>query len=86
MKPGDVIVKLGDKTIGRSAELNAAAALPPGQKAPLRLIRNRAPVMLTITGADEAAGNAGLLSPWPRRRRPRPAAGQRLPTAATASG
>ncbi|OXI39559.1 trypsin-like peptidase domain-containing protein [Burkholderia aenigmatica] len=60
VKPGDVIVKLGDKTIGRSAELNdLAAALPPGQKAPLRLIRNRAPVMLTITGADEAAGNEG---------------------------
>ncbi|EKS9793552.1 MULTISPECIES: trypsin-like peptidase domain-containing protein [Burkholderia] len=60
VKPGDVIVKLGDKTIGRSAELNdLAAALPPGQKTPLRLIRNRAPVMLTITGADEAAGNAG---------------------------
>lgn len=60
VKPGDVIVKLGDKTIGRSAELNdLAAALPPGQKAPLRLIRNRAPVMLTITGADEAAGSAG---------------------------
>ncbi|WP_175953916.1 trypsin-like peptidase domain-containing protein [Burkholderia sp. BCC0405] len=60
VRPGDVIVKLGDKTIGRSAELNdLAAALPPGQKAPLRLIRNRAPVMLTITGADEAAGNAG---------------------------
>ena len=60
VKPGDVIVKLGDKTIGRSAELNdLAAALPPGQKAPLRLIRNRVPVMLTITGADEAAGNAG---------------------------
>ncbi|MCA8273992.1 trypsin-like peptidase domain-containing protein [Burkholderia sp. AU30280] len=60
VRPGDVIVKLGDKTIGRSAELNdLAAALPPGQKASLRLIRNRAPVMLTITGADEAAGNAG---------------------------
>ncbi|WP_423394283.1 trypsin-like peptidase domain-containing protein [Burkholderia sp. LMG 21824] len=60
VRPGDVIVKLGDKTIGRSAELNdLAAALPPGQKASLRLIRNRAPVMLTITGADDAAGNAG---------------------------
>ncbi|KML47442.1 peptidase S1 and S6, chymotrypsin/Hap [Burkholderia cepacia] len=60
VKPGDVIVKLGDKAIGHSAELNdLAAALPPGQKAPLRVIRKRAPVMLTITGADEAAGNAG---------------------------
>ncbi|RXV67430.1 PDZ domain-containing protein [Burkholderia stabilis] len=60
VKPGDVIVKLGDKAIGHSAELNdLAAALPPGQKAPLRVIRKRAPVMLTITGADEAAGTAG---------------------------
>lgn len=71
VRPGDVIVKLGDRTIGRSAELNdAAAALPPGQKTPLRLIRNRAPVMLTVTGADEAAGNAG------------PAAGTAAPKAA----
>ncbi|MDR8726375.1 trypsin-like peptidase domain-containing protein [Burkholderia pseudomultivorans] len=57
VKPGDVIVQFGDKRIGRSAELNdLAAALPPGEKAPLRLIRNRAPMMMTITGADEAAG------------------------------
>ena len=85
MKPGDVIVKLGDKTIGRSAELNPRA-LPPGQKAPLRLIRNRAPVMLTITGADEAAGNAGPAVAMAAPKAARPAAGQRLPTAATASG
>ncbi|MGU3781553.1 trypsin-like peptidase domain-containing protein [Burkholderia metallica] len=72
VRPGDVIVKLGDKTIGRSAELNdAAAALPPGQKTPLRLIRNRAPVMLTVTGADEAAGNAGPAAPKAAAR-PRP--------------
>ncbi|CAB3752043.1 peptidase S1 and S6, chymotrypsin/Hap [Burkholderia sp. MSh2] len=76
VKPGDVIVKLGDKTIGRSAELNdLAAALPPGQKAPLRLIRNRAPVMLTITGADEAAGGPGPA-----------AAGPAAPKAAARSG
>jgi len=75
VKPGDVIVKLGDKTIGRSAELNdLAAALPPGQKAPLRLIRNRVPVMLTITGADEAAGSAG------------PAVGMAAPKAAARPG
>ena len=87
VKPGDVIVKLGDKTIGRSAELNDLAALPPGQKAPLRLIRNRAPVMLTITGADEAAGNAGpAVAMAAPKAAARPAAGQRLPTAATASG
>lgn len=60
VKPGDVIVKLGDKAIGRSAELNdLAAALSPGEKASLRLIRKRVPVTLTITGADDGAGNAG---------------------------
>ncbi|WP_322083462.1 trypsin-like peptidase domain-containing protein [Burkholderia sp. BCC1972] len=59
LKPGDVIVKLGDKAIGRSAELNdLTAALAPGEKASLRVIRNRAPVMLTIAGVDETAGNA----------------------------
>ncbi|KVC17085.1 trypsin-like peptidase domain-containing protein [Burkholderia diffusa] len=57
VRPGDVIVKFGDKPIGRSAELNdLAAALPTGAKAPLRLIRNRAPMMLTVTGAG--AGDA----------------------------
>ncbi|HHV7521580.1 TPA: trypsin-like peptidase domain-containing protein [Burkholderia orbicola] len=59
LKPGDVIVKMGSKAIGRSAELNdLAAALPSGGKAPLRVIRNRAPVTLTITGADDAGGGA----------------------------
>ncbi|MEK2604039.1 trypsin-like peptidase domain-containing protein [Burkholderia arboris] len=81
LKPGDVIVKLGDKAIGRSAELNdLAAALPPGEKAPLRVIRNRAPVMLTITGADEAAGTAGAAAGMAApalAARPGPAAGDR---------
>ncbi|MCA8049952.1 trypsin-like peptidase domain-containing protein [Burkholderia arboris] len=83
LKPGDVIVKLGDKAIGRSAELNdLAAALPPGEKAPLRVIRNRAPVMLTITGADEAAGTAGAAAGMAApalaaRPGPGPAAGDR---------
>ncbi|HEF5869630.1 TPA: trypsin-like peptidase domain-containing protein [Burkholderia cenocepacia] len=59
LKPGDVIVKVGDKAIGRSAELNdVAAALPPGGKARLRVIRNRAPVTLTITGAGAGADDA----------------------------
>ncbi|WP_176039693.1 trypsin-like peptidase domain-containing protein [Burkholderia stabilis] len=83
VKPGDVIVKLGDKAIGRSAELNdLAAALPPGEKAPLRVIRKRGPVMLTITGADEAAGSAaaatGMAAPKAAARTgpgPGPAAG-----------
>ncbi|KVK93660.1 trypsin-like peptidase domain-containing protein [Burkholderia territorii] len=59
VRPGDVIVKLGDKPIGRSAELNdLAAALPTGARAPLRVIRNRTPMMLTVTGAGTGAGDA----------------------------
>ncbi|MGY4730458.1 trypsin-like peptidase domain-containing protein [Burkholderia pyrrocinia] len=80
VKPGDVIVKLGDKAIGRSAELNdLAAALSPGEKASLRVIRKRAPVMLTITGADDAAGSAGttvgMIAPKAAAR-PGPGAGE----------
>ncbi|MDN7426211.1 MULTISPECIES: trypsin-like peptidase domain-containing protein [unclassified Burkholderia] len=79
LKPGDVIVKMGDKAIGRSAELDdLAAALPPGAKAPLRVIRNRAPVKLTIVGADDAGGSAaatvGMAAPKAAAR-PGPAAG-----------
>ena len=79
LKPGDVIVKIGDKAIGRSAELDdLAAALPPGGKTPLRVIRNRAPVKLTITGADDAGGSAaatvGMAAPKAAAR-PGPGAG-----------
>ncbi|MXN77439.1 PDZ domain-containing protein [Burkholderia sp. 4701] len=57
VKPGDVITQFGDKPIGRSAELNDyAAALAPGAKAQLRLIRNRRPMMLTVTGGAAGAG------------------------------
>ncbi|PHP87269.1 peptidase S1 [Burkholderia sp. AU18528] len=82
LKPGDVIVKMGDKAIGRSAELDdLAAALPPGAKAPLRVIRNRAPVKLTIVGADDAAGSPaatiGTAAPKAAARLgPGPAAGE----------
>lgn len=70
VKPGDVIVQLGDKPIGRSAELNDyAAALPPGAKTPLRLIRNRKPMTLTVTGGAAGAGGpaagADLAAPQP---------------------
>lgn len=80
VKPGDVIVKLGDKAIGRSAELNdLAAALSPGEKVSLRVIRKRAPLMLTITGADDATGSAGttvgMVAPKAAAR-PGPAAGE----------
>ncbi|MET3228431.1 UNVERIFIED_ORG: S1-C subfamily serine protease [Burkholderia sp. 1263] len=49
IKPGDVIVQFGDKPIERSAELlDAAAALPPGTKTTLRLIRNRRPMTMAV--------------------------------------
>jgi S1-C subfamily serine protease len=55
LKPGDVIVQIGNKQIGHSNELfDDAAALPPGTKAALRLIRNRKPMMTTMTIGDSA--------------------------------
>ncbi|MGU7812994.1 trypsin-like peptidase domain-containing protein [Burkholderia sp. AW49-1] len=63
VRPGDVIVKFGGKPIGQSAELNdLAAELPPGAKAPLRVIRNRVPMMLTVTGVGtgDAIDSAGV--------------------------
>ncbi|MGU7778549.1 trypsin-like peptidase domain-containing protein [Burkholderia sp. PU8-34] len=61
IRPGDVILQLGSRPIGHSAELNdVAAALPPGAKAPVRLIRNRKLMTVTVTVAPAApAGVAG---------------------------
>jgi Trypsin-like serine proteases, typically periplasmic, contain C-terminal PDZ domain len=43
-----VIIRIGDKPIDRSAELaEDAAALPPGTKTTLKLIRNRRPMTIT---------------------------------------
>ena len=59
LKPGDVIVQFGDKTIDRSAELvEHDAGLQPGTKTTLRLIRNRR--TRTVTVMVGASGeNAG---------------------------
>jgi S1-C subfamily serine protease len=49
LKPGDVIIQIGDKTIDRSAELvEDAASLQPGTKTTLRLMRNRRPMTMTV--------------------------------------
>ncbi|WP_341319503.1 trypsin-like peptidase domain-containing protein [Paraburkholderia sp. IMGN_8] len=49
LKPGDVIIQIGDKTIDRSAELDQAATdLLPGTKTTLKLIRNRRPMTTTV--------------------------------------
>jgi Do/DeqQ family serine protease len=60
LKPGDVIIQMGDKTIGRSAELGeVAAALLPGTKTTLRLIRGRKAMTTTImVGASAELPNA----------------------------
>ncbi|VBP34550.1 trypsin-like peptidase domain-containing protein [Burkholderia pseudomallei] len=68
LKPGDVIVQIGDRPLGRSAELASdLAALPPGASAPITLIRNRMPMTVMLgsgaaasapTGATAWSGNA----------------------------
>ncbi|WP_133664844.1 trypsin-like peptidase domain-containing protein [Paraburkholderia sp. BL10I2N1] len=61
LKAGDVIVQIGDKPIDRSAELaEDAAALPPGTKAALKVVRNRRPMLLTVViGTSGKVANAG---------------------------
>jgi len=60
LKPGDVIIRIGDKTIDRAAELGEdAAGLPPGTKTTLRLIRNRRPMTMTVVvGSSAESPNA----------------------------
>ncbi|CAE6730547.1 hypothetical protein R69888_02039 [Paraburkholderia haematera] len=49
LKPGDVIIQIGDKTIDRSAELGETASdLLPGTKTTLKLIRNRRLMTTTV--------------------------------------
>ncbi|AOK47306.1 peptidase S1 [Burkholderia sp. MSMB617WGS] len=58
LKPGDVIVQVGDRPVGRSSEFAGdVAALPPGASTPIRLVRNRAPMTLRL-GSGPAAGAA----------------------------
>ncbi|MFL9998977.1 trypsin-like peptidase domain-containing protein [Paraburkholderia sediminicola] len=53
LKPGDVIIQIGDKTIDRSVELGQDAAdLLPGTNAELRLIRNRKPMTITVMAGE----------------------------------
>ena len=57
LKPGDVIVQIGDKTIDRSAELvEDAADLQTGTKITLKLIRNRKPMTMTMSVMAGASG------------------------------
>ncbi|PRE00127.1 trypsin-like peptidase domain-containing protein [Burkholderia multivorans] len=59
VRAGEVIVQFGDRPVAGAAELNdLAATLAPGEQAPMRLIRNRAPVVLTIAVNDDAGANA----------------------------
>ncbi|WP_261545664.1 trypsin-like peptidase domain-containing protein [Burkholderia multivorans] len=59
VRAGDVIVQFSDRPVAGAAELNdLAATLAPGEQAPMRLIRNRAPVVLTVAVNDDAGANA----------------------------
>nr|WP_233625839.1 trypsin-like peptidase domain-containing protein [Burkholderia multivorans] len=59
VRAGDVIVQFGDRPVAGAVELNdLAATLAPGEQAPMRLIRNRAPVVLTVAVNDDAGANA----------------------------
>jgi serine protease Do len=64
LKPGDVVIRIGDKTIDRSAELGeAAAALPPGTKTTLKLIRNRRPMTITVMVGASAESSSPKARP-----------------------
>jgi serine protease Do len=60
LKPGDVIIQIGDKTIDNAAELGQVAAdLLPGTKTTLKLIRNRKLITTTVmVGASAEIPNA----------------------------
>ncbi|ALX42922.1 trypsin-like peptidase domain-containing protein [Burkholderia humptydooensis] len=64
LKPGDVIVQIGDRPVGGSSELTGdVAALPPAASTPITLIRNRMPMTVMLgasaaAGVSSAAGNA----------------------------
>ncbi|MEX3813982.1 trypsin-like peptidase domain-containing protein [Paraburkholderia sp. BR13439] len=60
IRPGDVIMQIGDRTIARSAELSQyAAGLQPGTKTTLTLIRSRKPMTIEIiVGAPGATPSA----------------------------
>jgi serine protease Do len=56
LRPGDVIVSVDGRPIGRSAELPARVAeMKPGQRASLELLRERKPVQLAIVAGAAPA-------------------------------
>ncbi|MCI0150807.1 trypsin-like peptidase domain-containing protein [Paraburkholderia sediminicola] len=60
LKPGDVIIQIGDKPIDRAVELGQDVAdLPPGTNATLRLIRNRKPMTTTVM-VGESSERSGV--------------------------
>jgi serine protease Do len=61
LKPGDVIVRIGDKATDRAHDLlDYIAGLPPGTNVALALFRNRRAVMLTVkvVASARSAGTA----------------------------
>nr|WP_246326966.1 trypsin-like peptidase domain-containing protein [Burkholderia guangdongensis] len=65
VKPGDVVVQVGDQAIDRSAEFaDRVADAPAGAKIVLKLIRNRKPITLSVmAGAPADHSVAGPVAP-----------------------
>ncbi|RZF26227.1 PDZ domain-containing protein [Paraburkholderia sp. UYCP14C] len=64
LKPGDVITKIGDRTIDRSAELTQyAAGLQPGTKTTLTLIRSRKPMTTEIIVGSAGEPQSAVQTP-----------------------
>jgi serine protease Do len=61
LKPGDVIVRVGDKATDRARDLlDYIAGLPPGTNVALGLFRNRRPLTMTVkvVASAQSAGTA----------------------------
>ncbi|SAK57630.1 trypsin-like peptidase domain-containing protein [Caballeronia ptereochthonis] len=60
LKPGDVVEQVGDKPIDHAADfVERDAALAPGEKVALRIVRNAKPMTLTINpGVDAKSAHA----------------------------
>jgi serine protease Do len=61
LKPGDVIVRIGDKTTDRARDLlDYIAELQPGTNVALELLRNRRPLTMTVkvVASAQSAGTA----------------------------
>jgi len=71
LRPGDVILRVGDRAIATSGELAAMVTMTaPGKRLELSIWRDGKPLQLSATLGDSGKAGAGL---WPSfRPSPRP--------------